>query len=89
MSLKLQLCVLLLVVGTTILASPAPAPVDWLDLMEDDGERFLYKLADYLNDYEDDEPTKGSARDEPSEKKEMCTLPMRRGLCRALITRWR
>lgn len=89
MSVKLQLVVILLVALTSILASPAPAPVDWFDLVEDDGERFLYKLADYLNDYDDDEPTKGSARDEPKEKKEMCMLPMRRGLCRALITRWR
>ena len=89
MCIKFQLSVLFLVSITSILASPVPAPVDWFDLVEDDGERFLFKLADYLNDYDDDDSPKSSARDELKDNTNMCMLPMRRGLCRALITRWR
>lgn len=69
-------------------------PIDILSQLTDSSEReLLYRIADYLsNDYSDDSgsysvpavQTRGV-----SERQERCRLPMKRGLCRALLPRYR
>ena len=98
MLLKLNLIVLI-VVATAIVVTNC-GPIDFLNAVagNDPIERkLLARLADYLSqEYEDDNDSESdSATSVPvnsrgaTGKAERCVLPMRRGLCRALLPRWR
>jgi hypothetical protein len=70
-------------------------PVSFLDALVDSSEdQFLLRLVDYFNgDYYDEsvdsEPANVPARRSRQGRPENCKLPMKRGMCRALIPRWR
>mgnify|MGYP003402691643 CR=1 FL=1 len=69
-------------------------PIDILSQLTDSSERqLLLRLAEYLsNDYNDDSSVSSSAGIQTrgvSERQERCRMPMKRGLCRALLPRWR
>jgi hypothetical protein len=81
-----------------LLVSVKCSPIDFLFQLTDDGERMLMKrLAEFLsNDYGDDSSSSSSAATSNgiqtrgvSARQENCRLPMKRGLCRALLPRWR
>lgn len=68
-------------------------PIDILSQLTDSDEReLLYKIAEFFNtDYIDDNSSFGSTvfkTSGVSERQERCRLPMKRGLCRALLPRW-
>lgn len=81
-----------------LLVSVQCSPIDFLLQLTDDSERMLMKrLAEYLsNDYNDDSSSSSSSSTwngvqtrGVSARQENCRLPMKRGLCRALLPRWR
>jgi tissue factor pathway inhibitor 2 len=69
------------------------SPIDILSQLTDSSDReLLYRIAEYLsNDYSDDSSSYSSAVQTRgvTERMEQCRLPMKRGLCRALLPRWR
>lgn len=70
------------------------SPIDFFSQLTDDSERQLMKrLAEYLSsDYSDDTSSSysnGVQTRGVSARQENCRLPMKRGLCRALLPRWR
>ena len=88
---------MLIVVVTTIVMTNC-GPIEFLNAIagNDPIERkLLARLADYLSqeDEEDSESDSASSIQVNSRgasgKAERCVLPMRRGLCRALLPRWR
>lgn len=77
-------------------------PIDVWDQLTRDGGRMFYKMLEYLSDYDEfDEEhhyqkREGSApllqtsnRVESAAKDDKCMLPVRKGVCRALLPRWR
>lgn len=70
------------------------SPIDFFSQLTDKNERQLMKrLAEYLtSDYSDDSSSSysnGVQTRGVSARQESCRLPMKRGLCRALLPRWR
>lgn len=66
-------------------------PIDILTQLTDSSDReLLYRIADYLgNDYSDESSYSSAIQTRGvSENQERCRLPMKRGLCRALLPRW-
>lgn len=70
-------------------------PMDFFTQFTDETDRVLLKrLADYFtSDYSDESSSSSNngitTRDEIISRQDNCKLPMRRGLCRALLPRWR
>lgn len=77
-------------------------PIDVWDQLTRDGGKMFYKMLEYLSDYDEfDEEhhyqkREGSApllqtsnRVESAAKDDKCMLPVRKGVCRALLPRWR
>lgn len=64
-------------------------PIDIFSQLTDSSDRqLLLRLAEYF-DYTDDSSNSSGVRTRGvSEQQERCRLPMRRGLCRALMPRW-
>lgn len=93
MNVKLSLIAVLLFL-TSILKVQC-SPMDILSQFTDSNERQLMKrLAEYLSsDYSDDSSSSsysnGVQTRGVSARQENCRLPMKRGLCRALLPRWR
>ena len=92
MNVKINFVAILLLLSTFILAQCSP--IDFLAQLTDDSDRMLMKrLAEYLNsDYSDDSSSSypnGVQTRGVSARQENCRLPMKRGLCRALLPRWR
>ncbi|CAO1412411.1 unnamed protein product [Diamesa hyperborea] len=96
MFLKMNLLVLI-VVATAVVVTNC-SPIDFLNAVagNDPIERkLLARLADYLSQEYEDDSESDSATSVPvnsrgaTGKAERCVLPMRRGLCRALLPRWR
>lgn len=91
MKTKLIACLVLL---STFIATQC-SPIDFLSQLTDEGERMLMKrLEDYLNsDYSDDSSSStysnGVQTRGVTARQENCRLPMKRGLCRALLPRFR
>lgn len=71
------------------------SPIDFLSQLTDNSERQLMeRLAEYLSsDYSDDSSSlsvvNGIQTRGVTARQENCRLPMKRGLCRALLPRWR
>uniref|UniRef100_A0A182PQ34 BPTI/Kunitz inhibitor domain-containing protein n=1 Tax=Anopheles epiroticus TaxID=199890 RepID=A0A182PQ34_9DIPT len=100
-SVLLLSCVLLL----ALLPPPTAAqPIDMLDQLGTESRRMFYKMLEYLGDYDelDEEagpqqreenvgslPLQTSNRVEVAGRDEQCSLPPRRGVCRALLPRFR
>lgn len=67
------------------------APIDIFSQLTDNSDRqLLYRIAEFLsNDYSDESSNSSGVKTRGvSEQVERCRLPMRRGLCRALMPRW-
>ena len=66
-------------------------PIDIFTQLTDGSDKaLLYRIAEYFDDYDDDSSYSGAVKSrDVSESQEKCRLPMRRGLCRALLPRWR
>ena len=83
----------------SILVAIESSPIDFLSGLADEGDKALLKTfvdfftADYSDDYSDDDTASQfngvRTRGDLSARQEMCRLPMKRGLCRALLPRWR
>ncbi|XP_065078495.1 kunitz-type serine protease inhibitor taicotoxin-like [Ochlerotatus camptorhynchus] len=97
----LAVAVSFLMMATTISVSEAK-PIDMWDQFTKDGGKMFYKMLEYLSDYDefDEEHSyqkrEGSApllqtsnRVESGVKDDKCKLPVRKGVCRALLPRWR
>lgn len=73
------------------------SPVDFLSQLTDEGDRMLLKrFAEYFSsDYNDDSSSSSNSNGVQTRgngvtaRQENCRLPMKRGLCRALLPRWR
>lgn len=70
------------------------SPIDFLSQFTDNSDRqFMKRLAEYLSsDYSDDSSSSNSNGVQTrgvTARQEMCRLPMKRGLCRALLPRFR
>ena len=66
-------------------------PIDIFTQLTDNSDRqLLLSIAEYLSsDYSDESSnTRGIKTRGVSEQQENCRLPMKRGLCRALMPRW-
>lgn len=66
-------------------------PIDILSQLTDSTDRaLLYRIAEYLsNDYSDESSYSSAIQTRGvSENQERCRMPMKRGLCRALLPRW-
>ena len=93
MHVKISLVTLVVLFMSIVLIQCTP--IDILSQLTDSSEReLLYRIADYLsNDYSDDSGSYSlpavQTRGELSERQERCRLPMKRGLCRALLPRYR
>ncbi|XP_058060431.1 inter-alpha-trypsin inhibitor [Anopheles bellator] len=86
-----------------VLDSTAGQPVDMLDQIGSESRRMFYKMLEYLGDYDELEddgaqereqkgaslPLQTSNRVEVAGRDEQCKLPPRRGVCRALLPRYR
>ncbi|XP_052867749.1 inter-alpha-trypsin inhibitor [Anopheles cruzii] len=86
-----------------MLDSTAGQPVDMLDQIGSESRRMFYKMLEYLGDYDELEddgarereqkggslPLQTSNRVEVAGRDEQCKLPPRRGVCRALLPRYR
>jgi hypothetical protein len=88
----------LIAVFVLLLVGVKCSPIDFLFQLTDNSERMLMKrLAEFLsNDYSDDSSSSSSSAAVNgiqtrgvSARQENCRLPMKRGLCRALLPRWR
>jgi hypothetical protein len=94
MNVKLNL-IAVLVLLTSLVMFAQSFPFDILSQLTDSSERQLMKgLAEYLsNDYSDESSSSshsnGVRTRGVSARQENCRLPMKRGLCRALLPRWR
>ncbi|XP_053665209.1 tissue factor pathway inhibitor [Anopheles marshallii] len=92
------------VVLVSHLSTPATAqPIDMLDQIGTESRRMFYKMLEYLGDYDELEdegaqereekggalPLQTSNRVEVAGRDEQCKLPPRRGVCRALLPRYR
>uniref|UniRef100_A0A182WGK4 BPTI/Kunitz inhibitor domain-containing protein n=1 Tax=Anopheles minimus TaxID=112268 RepID=A0A182WGK4_9DIPT len=92
------------VVLLSLLSTPATAqPIDMLDQIGSESRRMFYKMLEYLGDYDELEdegpqereekvgslPLQTSNRVEVAGRDEQCKLPPRRGVCRALLPRYR
>ncbi|XP_052893823.1 tissue factor pathway inhibitor-like [Anopheles moucheti] len=92
------------VVLISLLATPTTAqPIDMLDQIGSESRRMFYKMLEYLGDYDELEddgaqereekggslPLQTSNRVEVAGRDEQCKLPPRRGVCRALLPRYR
>ncbi|XP_053675620.1 kunitz-type protease inhibitor 1 [Anopheles nili] len=78
-------------------------PIDMLDQIGSESRRMFYKMLEYLGDYDELEedgpqereeqigslPLQTSNRVEVAGRDEQCKLPLRRGVCRALLPRFR
>lgn len=96
MNVKINLIALLLLLSSFVIIQCSP--IDFLSQLTDNNERELMKrLAEYLSgDYSDDSSSSSSIPngvqtrgDGLTATQENCRLPMKRGLCRALLPRWR
>lgn len=94
MNVKINIIALLVLLSCFLMAQCKP--MDILSQFTDSSERQLMKrLAEYLsNDYSDDSSSslslsEGVKTRGVSARQENCRLPMKRGLCRALLPRWR
>lgn len=92
MDVKISLVTLVILVVSFVMIQCSP--LDILSQLSDSSERdLLYRIADYLSsDYSDDSGSYSSAPVQTrgvSERLERCRLPMKRGLCRALLPRYR
>lgn len=94
MNMKIKLIACLVLLSTFIVTQCSP--IDFLSQLTDDGERMLMKkFADYLNsDYSDDSSSSSSYSNGVqtrgvTARQENCRLPMKRGLCRALLPRFK
>lgn len=93
MIVKMKLIALLVLLSTFI--ATQCSPIDFLSQLTDEGERMLMKrLEDYLNsDYSDDSSSSSHSNGVQTRgvtaRQENCRLPMKRGLCRALLPRFR
>ncbi|XP_058124054.1 protein AMBP-like [Anopheles ziemanni] len=86
-----------------LLESTTAQPIDMLDQIGSEGRRMFYKMLEYLGDYDELEddgrqereekvgavPLQTSNRLEAAGRDEQCKLPPRRGVCRALLPRYR
>jgi hypothetical protein len=66
-------------------------PIDIFSQLTDSSDRaLLYRIADFLsNDYSDESSNSAGIQTRGvSVQQERCRLPMKRGLCRALMPRW-
>lgn len=94
MNVKLNF-IAVLVLLTSFVMIVQSFPFDILSQLTDDSERQMMKrLAEYLsNDYSDESSSSsysnGVITRGVSARQENCRLPMKRGLCRALLPRWR
>lgn len=93
------------VVLLSLLPEPSAAqPIDMLDQIGSESRRMFYKMLEYLGDYDELEddggpqereenggslPLQTSNRVEVAGRDEQCKLPPRRGVCRALLPRFR
>ncbi|XP_049278385.1 tissue factor pathway inhibitor-like [Anopheles funestus] len=92
------------VVLVSLLSTPVSAqPIDMLDQIGTESRRMFYKMLEYLGDYDELEdegphereekvgslPLQTSNRVEVAGRDEQCKLPPRRGVCRALLPRYR
>lgn len=82
------------VVFVTLVVMIQSSPIDILSQLTDSSDReLLYRIAEYLsNDYSDDSSSYSGTAVQTrgvTERMERCRLPMKRGLCRALLPRWR
>ncbi|XP_039431714.1 kunitz-type serine protease inhibitor taicotoxin [Culex pipiens pallens] len=93
------------ILGLLVATCPGEAkPVDVWDQLTAEGGKMFYKMLEYLSDYDefDDgrhQKREGSAPLQTSNrveqpagsgvKNEKCKLPLRKGVCRALLPRWR
>ncbi|XP_058452778.1 kunitz-type serine protease inhibitor HNTX-03141017-like [Malaya genurostris] len=77
-------------------------PIDAWDQLSAVGGKMFYKMLEYLGDYDDlDDDSVLRKREEPATlllpsnrveygvKNDKCKLPVRKGVCRALLPRWR
>lgn len=99
MSVKISLIAILMFL--TSFVKVQCSPIDMLSQLTDSNERkLLLRFAEYLsNDYGDDSDDSDDSSSYSngngiktrgvSARQEKCRLPMRRGLCRALLPRWR
>ncbi|KXJ73998.1 kunitz-type serine protease inhibitor taicotoxin [Aedes albopictus] len=97
----LGVAVSFVLMATTFSVSEAK-PIDVWDQLTKDGGKMFYKMLEYLSDYDEfDEEhhyqkREGSSpllqtsnRVESATKDDKCMLPVRKGVCRALLPRWR
>ncbi|XP_035904458.1 amyloid-beta A4 protein-like [Anopheles stephensi] len=93
------------VVFLCLLPTPATAqPIDMLDQIGSESRRMFYKMLEYLGDYDELEDEGPREREEKvgslplqtsnrvevaGARDEQCKLPPRRGVCRALLPRYR
>lgn len=67
-------------------------PIDIFSQLTDNADRqLLLRIAEFLsNDYSDEssDSSSGVKTRDVSEQQARCQLPMKRGLCRALMPRW-
>ncbi|KAG5684838.1 hypothetical protein PVAND_014049 [Polypedilum vanderplanki] len=86
--------VTLLVICTSFVTVIQCWPIDILSQLTDSSERqLLLRFVEFFNDYSDESSNvsnnSGIQTRGVSERQERCRLPMKRGLCRALLPRWR
>jgi hypothetical protein len=84
--------VTLLVMCASLFAAIQCWPIDILSELTDSSDRqMLMRLVEFLNaDYSDESSNVSGVQTRGvSERQERCRLPMKRGLCRALLPRWR
>ncbi|CRK90662.1 CLUMA_CG004363, isoform A [Clunio marinus] len=93
MNAKISLITVLVLLTSVVMISCHP--IDILYQLTDSSERQLMKrLAEYLtNDYSDESSSSSYSNAVHTRgvtaNQEKCRLPMKRGLCRALLPRWR
>jgi hypothetical protein len=81
-----------LVTVVVMIATVRCTPIDILSELTDSSDRhLLMRLYEFIsNDYSDESSNvSGIQTRGVSERQERCRLPMKRGLCRALLPRWR
>lgn len=85
--------VIFAVVLVTTLVIVKATPINLFDLMIDSSEdQFLSRLVDYFNGDASESSSsvvRAPASSVGSNRSADCKLPMKRGMCRALLPRWR
>jgi hypothetical protein len=100
---QISTLIILITLFTNVIQELHANPIDLYDVVDatiganNDEEKFLMKMVDYFTETDADTDTddvdvdygRQPIRQSPMDRGEMCNLPQRKGLCRALIPRWR